>query len=206
MAEKAKDAEVIGILVGTLGATSYLEQLDYLRQLIKHAGKRHFTVAVGKLNPAKLANLSEIDAFVYVACPESCLVLDSKEYLRPIVTPYELTVALSPNSTWFPQAYNTQFANTAGINAQRSADDDVPTFSLATGKLTRHSNHTTQNRGLYQSGTKDLVNHDAGDLIVSNTAVLSKDRTWFGLSAEIDEDASVELYTGKYIMALIYLY
>ncbi len=34
-----------------------------------------------------------------VACPENSL-LDAKEFLRPIVTPYELEVALQPTQTW----------------------------------------------------------------------------------------------------------
>ena len=34
----------------------------------------HCTVAVGKLNVAKMANFMEIDVFVLVACPENSLV------------------------------------------------------------------------------------------------------------------------------------
>jgi diphthamide biosynthesis enzyme Dph1/Dph2-like protein len=36
--------------------------------VIKRAGKRSYTFAVGKINVAKLANFPEIDAFVVVAC------------------------------------------------------------------------------------------------------------------------------------------
>lgn len=54
---------------------------------------------MGKINPAKLANFLEIECFVLVACPENSL-LDAKEFLCPIVTPYELEVALQPTQTW----------------------------------------------------------------------------------------------------------
>ena len=36
---------------------------------------------MGKLNPAKLANFLEIEAFVLVACPENS-VLDAKEFVQ----------------------------------------------------------------------------------------------------------------------------
>lgn len=35
---------------------------------------QYYTIAVGKLNPAKMANFMEIDIFVLVACPENSLV------------------------------------------------------------------------------------------------------------------------------------
>lgn len=73
---------------------------------------------MGKPNPAKLGNFMEVECFVLVACPENSL-LDAKvtyvlnqgmgrllrscclqEFLQPIVTPYELEVALQPTQTW----------------------------------------------------------------------------------------------------------
>lgn len=35
---------------------------------------QYYTIAVGKLNVAKLANFMEIDVYVLVACPEASLV------------------------------------------------------------------------------------------------------------------------------------
>ncbi|RIB17975.1 hypothetical protein C2G38_2086957 [Gigaspora rosea] len=60
---------------------------------------------MGKLNAAKMANFMEIDC---VSCPANSL-LDSKEFYRPIVTPFELEIALNPY--------------------------DEPHFSLVTGKF-----------------------------------------------------------------------
>lgn len=40
-------------------------------------------MAVGKLNPAKLANFMEVECFVLVACPENTLI-DSKVGLHPV--------------------------------------------------------------------------------------------------------------------------
>ena len=90
---------MFGVLVGTLGAASYLPLITHLRQLLRRAHKKSYTIAVGKLSPSKLANFAEIGCFVLVACPENSL-LDAKDFLRPIVTPYELEVALQPEQTW----------------------------------------------------------------------------------------------------------
>lgn len=47
---------------------------------------------MGKLNTAKLANFMEVDIFVLIGCSENTLI-DSTEYYKRIVTPYELELA-----------------------------------------------------------------------------------------------------------------
>ena len=56
-----------------------------------------------------MANFPEIDVFVLVACPENSL-FDSKEYLRPIITPFELDVALNSDREWTGD-YLANFSN-----------------------------------------------------------------------------------------------
>ncbi|KAI8811462.1 putative diphthamide synthesis protein-domain-containing protein [Cladochytrium replicatum] len=109
--QHAKNSKVIGIVVGTLGVGSYLSIIEHLKSLIKKSGRKPYVLAVGKPNPAKLANFLEIDVFVLVACPENSL-LDTKEFLKPIVTPFELTLALGgKDSEWTPGVgdYVTEF-------------------------------------------------------------------------------------------------
>ncbi|KAJ8305393.1 hypothetical protein KUTeg_015938 [Tegillarca granosa] len=93
MIERAKDAKIIGIVVGTLGVADYLQVIDRLKKLIKFAGKKSYTFVVGKLNVPKLANFMEIDVFVLVACSENTL-FDSSEFYKPVITPYEMEMAL----------------------------------------------------------------------------------------------------------------
>lgn len=95
---KARDASVVGLLVGTLGVHSYLPLLKHLRKLLtsRASGRKVYTISVGKLNPAKLANFQEIDVFVLIACPENTLI-DSKEFYKPIVTPFEMELAIRAN-------------------------------------------------------------------------------------------------------------
>jgi diphthamide biosynthesis protein 2 len=51
-----------------------MEVMQRLKSILRQAGKKYYTVAVGKLNVAKMANFMEMDVFVVVACPENSLV------------------------------------------------------------------------------------------------------------------------------------
>lgn len=99
LVERARDAQVVGIVVGTLGVANYLSVLEHLKGIIHKAGKKAYTLAVGKPSPAKLANFLEVDIFVLVACPQNSL-LDSSDFYRPLVTPYEMEMACNPARTW----------------------------------------------------------------------------------------------------------
>lgn len=55
----------------------YLPMINHVREQLKKAQKKSYTVSVGKLNPSKLGNLIEIECYVLVACPENS-VIDSK--------------------------------------------------------------------------------------------------------------------------------
>ncbi|KAG5990138.1 hypothetical protein E4U43_004353 [Claviceps pusilla] len=87
-------AGVVGILVNTLSVSNYLASIDLLREKMAAAGKKSYTVVVGRLNPAKLANFAEIEGWVVVSCWESGLVEDDAGYWRPVITPFEMEVAL----------------------------------------------------------------------------------------------------------------
>jgi diphthamide biosynthesis protein 2 len=107
MVEKAKDANIIGIVIGTLGVADYLKVIERLKTLIKKVGKKSYTFVVGKLNVPKLANFLEIDVFVLVACPENTL-LDSSEFYKPVVSIYEMEMAFNSNREWTGD-YHTDF-------------------------------------------------------------------------------------------------
>lgn len=91
--ESAKDAKIFGIVIGTLGNPSDLNVLKYIKDIIKRNNRKSYTIAVGKPNPQKLGNFLEVDCFVLLACPE-CSFLEPRDYYRPIITVYELVVAL----------------------------------------------------------------------------------------------------------------
>ncbi|XP_008223801.1 PREDICTED: diphthamide biosynthesis protein 2 [Prunus mume] len=97
--EKAKDANIVGILVGTLGVAGYLNMIHQMKVLITGAGKKVYTLVMGRPNPAKLANFPECDIFIYVSCAQTAL-LDSKEYLAPVITPFEAMLAFNRGCQW----------------------------------------------------------------------------------------------------------
>jgi diphthamide biosynthesis protein 2 len=83
-----------GILINTLSVKNYLHMVDHVRGKIAAAGKKSYLFVVGKLNAAKVANFSEIGGWVVIGCWESSLV-DSKDFYRPVITPFELELALT---------------------------------------------------------------------------------------------------------------
>uniref|UniRef100_A0A2P2JKD5 2-(3-amino-3-carboxypropyl)histidine synthase subunit 2 n=1 Tax=Rhizophora mucronata TaxID=61149 RepID=A0A2P2JKD5_RHIMU len=99
LVEKAKDANMVGILVGTLGVAGYRNMIHQMRDLVTGAGKKAYTLVMGRPNPAKLANFPECDVFIYVSCAQTAL-LDSKEFLAPVITPFEAMLAFNRGSLW----------------------------------------------------------------------------------------------------------
>lgn len=146
LVQQAKEAQIYGILMGTLGVSKYLDVVQSLQKLIKKSGRKSYLFVVGKVNVPKLANYAEIDAFVLVACQQNTL-MDSKEFYKPIVTPYELQLALSSSDEWTGE-YKTDFREVLPAIAKTSqalddeaaeagsgheSEDDKPYFSLVTG-------------------------------------------------------------------------
>ena len=73
--------------------------LAAIKALCKREGRKCYTFVMGKLNAAKLANFMEVGVYVLLGSCEHAL-LDSKDFYRPVVTPYELHLALTPGAEW----------------------------------------------------------------------------------------------------------
>lgn len=209
MVQRARDADVFGILVGTLGVTSYLSLIAHVRKLLARAQKKSYTISVGKLNPAKLANFMEIECFILIACPENS-VIDAKEFLRPIITPFELEVALQAEGTWsgryvldFEKLLASDSENDLGSATEDSGGDpDEPTFSLVTGKYRQAKRYGTGDRKASIEGTSaalTLRNQDGAltKLADSAAALFLHSRSYQGLEAKIGEDSPSVLEQGR---------
>ncbi|KAF7329083.1 2-(3-amino-3-carboxypropyl)histidine synthase subunit 2 [Mycena kentingensis (nom. inval.)] len=209
--QKARDADVFGILVGTLGVASYLPLIKHLRDILARARKKSYTISVGKLNPAKLANFMEIECFVLVACPENSLV-EAKEFLRPIITPFELEVALKAEQSWTGR-YVLDFGKLlteAGVlddgapsgNDEDELDPDRPTFSLVTGKY-RHAKRYGEEKGkapeqVSPSSSVVLRNQETSLALADSAgAHFFQDRTFRGLEARVGQDEPSVLEQGR---------
>uniref|UniRef100_H2Z4F6 Uncharacterized protein n=1 Tax=Ciona savignyi TaxID=51511 RepID=H2Z4F6_CIOSA len=139
LVEKLKDAGTIGILVGTVGMAGYLRIINHLKEIISRTNRKSYTFVVGKLNPEKLANFPEIDAFVMVACPEQTYI-DSSEYYKPIATPYEVEVAYNTNRCWGePYVFNFLHLLPGGSSyVEFKPHTEESDISMITGEL-RHT-------------------------------------------------------------------
>ena len=138
-------------MVGTLGVDRYLGVVDSIRKLLTQAGKKAYTFVVGKLNPAKLANFAEVEVFCLVACPENSILEDARDYHVPIVTPFEMEIALGVRE--WDGSYSVDFRDLrtigqqdgeddegegrrqAGDEGDDEEDDDRPYFSLVSGSF-----------------------------------------------------------------------
>jgi diphthamide biosynthesis protein 2 len=88
---------IFGILINTLSVKNYLHIVEHVKSQIAAAGKKSYTFVVGKINAAKIANFSEIGGWVVIGCWESSLI-DSREFYKPIITPFELGLTLKGDS------------------------------------------------------------------------------------------------------------
>ena len=164
---------VFGILINTLSVKDYMAALSHCQSLITKAGKKYYVFVVGKVNAAKVANFAEIGGWVVIGCWESSLI-ESKDFYRPIITPFELENALKADEdrTWgtewvgdYRRLLERKQSNGAvgqtesyGDNSGGS-DDEPPDFDLRTGKYISRTRPMGRSRGcnLSSSGDRDPV-------------------------------------------------
>lgn len=150
----ARSASTIGVLVNTLSLENTRELLNQVTKSIAEAGKKHYMFVVGKPNVAKLANFDCIDVWCILGCGQSGIVIDMfGDYFKPIITPYELKLALLPQVTWTGK-WVTDFdamiegkvkdkdsnimeepVEHAKVKDDDENDDYAPEFDPVTGKL-----------------------------------------------------------------------
>jgi diphthamide biosynthesis protein 2 len=152
---------IYGILINTLSVKSYLHMVDHVKEMISAAGKKHYTFVVGKINAAKVANFAEVGGWVVIGCWESSLV-ESGEFYRPLITPFELQLALQADKSriwtgeWTSDFETVLKEKGQSSIAARSNDKDAamdddedqagsdsdsapPEFDLRTGRYVSHT-------------------------------------------------------------------
>ncbi|KAK9862533.1 hypothetical protein WJX84_012448 [Apatococcus fuscideae] len=152
LTEKAKDANIIGIVVGTLGDRGYLQAARHVRALAEAAGKKTYTLLMGRPSPAKLANFPEVEVFVMVADAPGLVLDDSRDYFAPVITPWEALLAFDDDLEWTGE-YKLGFQCLLDHASERpgqqgssvAAAHQLPRQSLLDGGL--HGNHPTADDG-----------------------------------------------------------
>lgn len=187
--EKAKDAQRIGILVGTLGVSRYRDIIDRVHKSVKSSGKKVYTFLVGKPNVPKLANFPEIDLFVLVACPENSVV-DSKDFMQPVITPYELDLALNKDRDWTGE-FTANFHDI--LPGSEKFKDFLPELadgtdvSLISGKI--RTINVTKNSSTGQGEDRSLlpVETRVAEVHQGGGGEFLQDRLWAGLKQDLGQ-------------------
>jgi len=130
----------------------------------------------------------EIDCFVLVACPENS-VMESKEFYRPIVTPFELEIALVRGKEWSSE-YTADFTkvleNQKNFVEVDEEEQEETRFSIIDGSL--KINHKRQTIESPQDVTdRTLATRAEGPLINYTAKNHFLNRTFRGLEQNIGE-------------------
>ena len=169
-----------------------MEVIQNLSDLITKVGKRVYIFSIGKPNPAKLGNFLDIDVFILVACPENSL-LDSKEFLRPIITPFEALLAFG-DLEW-TGLYDLNLTSVSNqISKTEIKTIDEPYFSLSSGtfKSRRSVNDYTGGSDLITQNTQ--MSRLTGEL---SSFEAFKERSFQGLESETDPCTPSEIVKGR---------
>ncbi|GFO39956.1 2-(3-amino-3-carboxypropyl)histidine synthase subunit 2 [Plakobranchus ocellatus] len=199
--EKAKDANIVGIVAGTLGVARYRDMIDHLKALLKAAGKKSYTFVVGKLNPAKLANFAEVDIYVSVACPESSL-LGQADFYRPVVSPLEMEMACNQGREWTGE-YSTDFrellpGGSMYVKTDPLKQSEVGDVSLINNKVRTLGIRERPEVGMSIQKTV-AVRSDSTTVanIAQNAGEFLAGRTWKGLERQLGESPVVLATEGQ---------
>lgn len=107
---RASKSERIGIILGTLGRQGSPKILERVRSVIDKSGKQCVIVLLSEITPNKLERMERsgvIDAWVQIACPRLSIDWGSGFCSKPLLTPYELYVAVG--ATEWRQQYPMDF-------------------------------------------------------------------------------------------------
>ena len=194
--EKPKDAERIGILVGTLGVSRFRNIIERVNTSIKKSGKKSYTFLVGKPNVPKLANFPEVDVYVMIACPENSII-NSKDFMQPVITPFELDVALNEGREWdgnFLANFHELLPGAEHFVEYEQGDSEAGDVSLISGKLRYTKIENAVENGeralLPQETTVAAIHEGGGGEFLSG-------KSWRGLEQNLGETPVVKAEKGR---------
>jgi diphthamide biosynthesis protein 2 len=218
LVQLAKEAQVIGIIVATVSVENYLTILAYVKKLIVDTGKKFYVFFVGKINVPKLANFAEIDIFCLISCAQNSLI-DSKEFLKPIVTPFELELALKKDKEWRNE-YISDFNKLLELNrhnlpanniSESERKEDEYDYSFITGSIRRSTKSTASSSNLTDADgfSNELVHIDPSKQQLSLSEMTPsmlylQSRTYKGLEQNNDETPIATIEEGRSGIAMGY--
>ena len=170
LTQKVTDAAIVGILIANMWLRDYLQILSDIKSVLRKKGKEYYTISIGNIQPTKLANFLEVDIFVLLGCPEN-IILDSREFYKPIITPYELYLSLSDSHcSVITDNYRNDIA---------SCIAHFSSLRIANNELTNNNNET----GTDASQITVKYDYALQEKSTNDAELYLKDRTWQGLES-----------------------
>lgn len=205
--EKCKDAQSIGIVIGTLATTGYLNVVDRIKKLARNRGTRTYLISVGKINPAKLANFMDVDCFVFVGCPENN-IYTSRDFYKPLISVFEAELALNP--AWHDQyttAYSVDFSDVLENGKHHRIADETNgnkefDISLVTGKVRSIQVNDVESSLNDTNGTQ--IERKINQVMQTNSSSTFQDRSWTGLSMDLGQNEPAKIEKGRSGIAIKY--
>ncbi|KAG2388633.1 hypothetical protein C9374_000072 [Naegleria lovaniensis] len=185
LVQKAKEAQVFGILVATVSVENYLKMVEYVKRLIIDNNRKFYLFFVGKLNVPKLANFMEIDMFVLIGCSQNSLI-ESREYVKPIITPFELELALKYGKEWtgyYQLDFNRLFEDEDHESPLQQPQDDTESYSVSLISEILKSKDDGKSLVLQEQQQRQLVQSQ-----YTPSMLFLKNRTYKGLGQDADDD------------------
>lgn len=196
--EKCKDAQTIGIVVGTLTTKGYLDIIKHIQELAAKRNVKTYIFSVGKVNPAKLANFSDIDCFVLIGCSENNLY-NSRDFYKPLISVFEAEMALNPS--WrhqLPETYSTDFREVLPEGKLHRSSNEVhqmePDISLVTGKF---RGYLADDEGIANENAEGAIQERAENHIVLSSFAKFQDRTFQGLDPAFGKNEPSKIEQGR---------
>lgn len=205
--EKCKDAQTLGIVVGTLTTKGYLDIIKHIQSLAAKRNVKCNVFSVGKVNPAKLANFSDIDCFVLVGCPENNLY-NSRDFYKPLISVFEAEMALNP--AWnhqVPDTYSTDFREVLPEGKLHKSTTECqdrvePDISLVTGKVRDYRIESDGNgEGDNNSALQERSKNHLAELSSFNKF---QERTFQGLDPALGKNEPSKVEKGRRGIAIKY--
>nr|XP_022899702.1 2-(3-amino-3-carboxypropyl)histidine synthase subunit 2 [Onthophagus taurus] len=180
LVEKIKDSKRIGIVIATLVIKNFLKAIDRVKKLLKLHKKKCYVINVGKPTVAKLANFPEMDVYVLVCCPSSN-IFESRDFYKPIVTLYDVELALNSTEKRFSYEINSDFLD----DDFKTTDINNPDVSLISGDVRWRQNEEEVEIG----GDKEVVVKDKGTMMLANNSggEFLSGRSFKGLEQKLGE-------------------
>ena len=186
--QRALEADIVAIVACVLGARGCRAEVERLRRRIAGTGRKTYVLSVGRVTPAKLANYAEVGAFVLVACPQTAL-LDDREYLRPVLTPFEAELAFLGGedgaALWDGVSYAFQSPKEEGEEEEGGGggggEEGVRGDGNETGALL--ASELAQPRAREAPLTLSAARHVSAPTATTAAEYLKSVRTWSGMGS-----------------------